>query len=81
MALLQTVTEEATGEFDPIGTIVVLILIVLFAYAAYWAWVRADTRTGIKMWGYRGVAGITGGLAILFVISLLLNLAAAIGII
>lgn len=75
------ITEEASGEFDPIGTAIVLVLIVLFAYAAYWAWTRADTRTGIKMWGYRGAAGISGFLAFLMVISLLLNLAAAVGLI
>lgn len=73
--------EEATGEFDPIGTIVLLVLIALLGYAAYWSWGQADTRTGIKMWVFRGIAGITGGLAFLAIVSFLLNLAAAIGFI
>ena len=73
------VLEEATGEFDPIGTLIVLILLATFAYGAYWTWNRAGTTESRYVWGWRIAAILLWGLAVLIVVSLVLNLLAALG--
>lgn len=75
-----SIASEATGEFDPLGTLVTLLLLAAFAYVAYVSWNRLGTATGIKLWLFR--AGVLGGglMAILISISFVLNLAGALGI-
>lgn len=81
MLLLQSVTDEAnSGDPTILGTIVVLILIALCVYAAYWSWTRSGEHTGVQMWAFRGVAVITGVLAASFIMSFLLQLAAVLGL-
>lgn len=72
--------EEATGEFDPVGTLVVLVLIGLFAYGAKRGWERGTNPDGSASWGWRLAAVVSGGIAIIAVAAFVMNLLAAIGI-
>lgn len=78
--MILSVTSEATGEFDPVGTLFVLVLLVAFAYVAYYSWNHLGTATGLKLWLFR--AGVVGGgfLAVIAAISFVMNLAAAVGL-
>lgn len=71
---------EATGEFDPIGTLIVLVLIVLLAYAARRAWSRGTSSGGVRSWGWRLGALVSGVFALTAVAALALNVLAAIGV-
>lgn len=72
--------EEATGEFDPLGTLFILVLIVVFAFIARWTWKRADTSDGVRQWGWRIATLVFGGVALIAIFSLAINLLAALGI-
>lgn len=68
----------ATGTFGPIETILVLIVTVLGAYAARQSWLQYQTQDSRLRWVVAGGLGIC--LAILGVVSLLLELAVVLGL-
>lgn len=80
LQMVMQISEEATGEFDPLGTLFVLVLIVVFGYIARWTWKRADTSDGARRWGWRIVTLVFGGVALIGIFSLAINLLAALGI-
>lgn len=71
---------EATGEFDPIGTLVVIVLIAVFAYAAKRGWARGKRVDGVTSWGWRLAAVGAGVIALLGVVAFVMNLLAAVGV-
>lgn len=73
------VSEEATGEFDPVGTLVTLILLVLFAYGARWMWQRSEGTDGTRNRGWQVGALLLAGLAIIVLAAFAMNLMAALG--
>lgn len=78
--LLQTL-DEATGEFDPLGTLFVLVLTVLFAFGVRGGWRRYRSRDGTRRFGWLAGAGVCALFFVVFVAALAVNLAAAVGII
>ena len=70
---LQQAPIAATGTFDPIETILVLLVTVLAAYAARQSWLQYQAQDSRLRWVVAGGLGVT--LAILGVVSLLLELA------
>lgn len=81
MVLLTSLTDEAkSGDPTILGGIVALALIALFGYATYWSWTRSGEYTGLQMWAFRGAAVITGMIAISFVVSFILQIAAVLGL-
>lgn len=77
---IMQISEEATGEFDLLGTLFVLALIIAFAYIARWTWKRAATSDGVRRWGWAIVTLVFGGLALIGVFSVVVNLLVALGI-
>lgn len=76
--LLLQVSEEATGEFDPVGTLFTLVLGILFAYGAYRLYGRYTGGGGaLVLVG----AGVLGFLAVLVAVAFLMNLGAAVGLV
>lgn len=78
-AILQ-VSEEATGEFDPLGTLVVLVLVGLFAYGAKRGWERGTKADGAKTWGWRAAAVFSAVIALAAVAAFVMNVLAALGL-
>lgn len=77
--VLQT-AGEATGEFDPIGTLIVLVAIILLVYAAWRAGSRGTSSSGVRSWGWRLGALVSGVIALIAVVALAMNVLAAIGL-
>lgn len=68
---------EATGEFDPVGTLFTLLLGIAAAYGAYRLYQRYQGDGGaLSMVG----AGALGLLAVLVAVAFIMNIAAALGI-
>lgn len=68
---------EATGTFDPVGTVVALLILVLGAWAARAGWRRYQAGAGTRSYGWLALAGIAGFVAVITAVSFLLNIAAA----
>lgn len=75
---LQQGPMAATGAFDPIETIVVLLVTMLGAYAARQSWLQYQAQDFRFRWVVAGGLGVS--LAVLGAVSLLLNLAAVLGL-
>jgi hypothetical protein len=75
--LLQGST-DGTRAVDPIGTAIVLLLVVLGAYAARQSW--QQYRTGDPRLRWVVAAGLGVSIAVLGTVSLLLDLAAVLGL-
>jgi hypothetical protein len=74
---LQQTSVDTTGAFDPIGTAVVLLVTVLGAYAARQSWQQYQQDVRLR-WVIAGGLGVS--LAVLGTVSLLLDLAAVLGL-
>lgn len=77
---LQQQTVEATGEFDPIGTIVGLVILLLGAYGARMGWRHYQTGTGVRAYGWLALGAMGAFIAAVMAVSFLLNIAAALGL-
>lgn len=71
---------QATGEFDPAGTVVVLVSLGLSAAVSYYSWGQIYTATGLKRGLFRVVSLGGALLAAILTIALLMNLGAAVGV-
>lgn len=78
--ILMQIRSEATGEFDPLGTLFVVVLIVAFVYIARWTLKRSGGSSGARRWGWIIATLVFGGIAFLLIISIALNLLAALGL-
>lgn len=72
---------EASREFDPVGTLVVLVIMILSAYAARAGWRRYRGGAGVRAYGWLVVAAIGGLVAVLTAVSFLVNIGAAFGLV
>ncbi|SEP17357.1 hypothetical protein SAMN04487948_11864 [Halogranum amylolyticum] len=69
--------EEATGEFDPVGTLILFVIIAASLYGARAAFLRSKSSGGAKRYGLLASAVFGGLLALLFVAAFVMNLAVA----
>ena len=77
---LQQQTVDATGEFDPVGTLVVFVILLLSVYGVRVGWLHYQAQTGVRAYAWLVLVIIGAFIATIMAISLLLNIAAALGL-